>query len=120
MSQLLEDAIALQELFSDDKTWIQEDLWAYREDRGQNCYCMLGGIDHVTGLLDSGDDWSEPYDRSKALQKAVESVLVETYPDWVYSSNHLHIPDWNDAENRTVQDVQDVCTKTVEKVRGTA
>jgi hypothetical protein len=112
MSQLLEDAIALQELFSDDKTWIQEDLVAYRQDRGRECYCLLGGIDRVTGMLDDPTEWEESYKRSKALERVIESVIAGEYPEWT-----THIPDWNDAEERTVQDVQDVCAKTVEAAK---
>lgn len=118
MNQLLEDAQALQELFSDPNKWIKQELFSTDENGNDCCYCLLGGIDKVTGAIDP-EHYVLPYHmrssiraRVGMLEHAVESVITEAGDD-CYSG----IADWNDADERTIEDVQRVINQVVERAR---
>lgn len=112
MTQLLEDAKALRDLFADrPECWIQGDLYQLNDEGEATCYCLLGGIDTVCGY-----DFTNPpsyhenkpvIDRSNKLSTLVASVIAKDYGTSI-------VPEWNDEPGRTIEEVQEVTRKAVE------
>lgn len=119
MIQILQDAEALQSLFADPERWTKEVLFKEDENGNDCCYCLTGGIDKVTNVLRPRRAVTsrKSYDRTRELEDLVCAVLKDEFPDALDDGFFIGIPMWNDAPERTIEDVQRVTEKTVEKAK---
>jgi len=107
MKQLLEDLHALDTLFDRPEKWTKGG-YAFRtdgrpvryDDPTATCYCLLGGIYHVTEYIERSSE-----DRANELLDAMRPVIVREYGMHVIAC-------FNDHEEIAFDDIKSVIAET--------
>jgi hypothetical protein len=91
------------------KTWIKG-KFSQLDDEGNQCFCMLGALEHVRDQVDRSDFVSvRAYNRAKeAIRASIDNTLhVE----------HSSIPRFNDMRSTTFDDVKRVMRNALDRYR---
>lgn len=94
---LLTRMLRLQALFADRRRWTSGNY----QDRKANhtCYCLVGGLNKVRGKNPNTDFMTVENDEAIALGFATPAEIG-------LHDLHSRTVNWNDAEGRTVKEVQ--------------
>lgn len=92
-----------------------EPLDPYEQKGRPTCYCTIGAVDRAVFEYRQGDASEGRYRALKAIQRAVLTNHRDLYPGRMILRNLL-VGEWNDAEDRTKEEVLAVYDKAIEIV----
>lgn len=116
-------ARGVRDLFRDEDKWMQGDFAITDDgedcdpvDDRASCFCLQGAIDRVSGtdFFSSGDMDANAFPEVARAAKAFSDVISETGLSGV--SEYGRIVTFNDDEATTVEMIQEVCEKVVERL----